>query len=174
MSIEKPEQFKKETELSSEVRDLILTFQKAKEARTEDEQNMLLEQFRLKLLKIVIPEGEGLPSENVQRLRKVLLEGSQNISNYIPVGGGTDGQRIWFRSQITVKGEGELDRLGKGANVEPFQDTYALDSKDDKPRWMAYYEPEGSSRGYGERYWKRYMEAFGNQVIDLLQELTNS
>ena len=146
MSSENPEQSKKESELSPEIKELLLTFQQAKQEKDEERQNGLLLKFREKLLHIVIPPGESLPSEHISRLRKVLLEGSQGISNYIPVGGGTDGQRIWFRDNVTT-GDDEVS------------------STDGKPRWMAYYEPEGSSRSYGERYWKRYMEAFGNQVV---------
>lgn len=162
---------KNKRELSPEAKDLILTFQKAKFAKSEEEQSKLIDEFHTKLCKIVVPSGEKV-SDSIPRISKVLLEGAQH-SSYIPVGGGTDGQRIWIRENIVVYGEDELSRLGKNAVVEEGSrdGIYAVTSKDFKPRWMAYYEPTESSRRFGEKYWKRYMEAFGHETVDLLQEL---
>jgi hypothetical protein len=170
-------------EMGLEAREVISLFQQAK-AATGDEQIKLLEKFREKLLDIVTPPGPNSmrPTTPGRTVKRVVLEETDDC---LAVGTGTSGQRIHFKQQIEVHNNWELaDRLGKGAkkNEETWEGTggekffnIRLESEDGKPRWMQYYRPQDKDYTTygGGKYWERFMNAFGGEIVDLLQEIEN-
>jgi len=155
-------------EISPDAQIIINLFGRLKRSRGEEEQRELAQLFYTQLVELITPKGEGHFQENSKELIKILLENSAAPNNYISVGSGTDGHRIWFKNGIRVPSEEEVRRLGKDAIVEKEEDDCWLRSKDGFPRWMAYYKPSSSSWPYGEKYWNRFMDNFGHPVVDLL------
>jgi hypothetical protein len=169
VSLEQPK--KEQREMSREVKALILTFQKIRSSKDENEQLKLIEEFHTKLLDIVTPDGENLPNDSPERLKKVLDGREMPATSYISVGSGTDGQRIWVQSHVIIENQEDAERLGKDAKSESVFGNIELESVDGRPRWLKYNKPEGTSWPIGKRYWERYIEKFGNPVVDLLQEI---
>jgi len=165
------EQDKKEPqEMTDEAREVIRLFQEAKLATDIEEQNKLLQNFYAGLMNIVTPEGERPNGQSDQELKRVVIDGKKlGGYNYLSVGGGTSGQRIYFKNHIIVPSGESPAIYGYDITPEEFQGQYELESKDRKPRWMTYYKPEGSDWSHGQPYWERFVKNFGNEIIDLVQ-----
>lgn len=155
-------------EISPLLRELKKLFQAAKKSTDQTEQFRLLRQFFEKLMAAVAPEGAH-PKQADENLKKIILERHFGPDNYLAVGGGTDGQRIFFMSGVVVNAQ-EAEQLGRGAVVETQGNFSFLDSKDNKPMWMVYTKPgdgKGNSWTHGKQYWRRFMQVFGYDIVNL-------
>ena len=149
-------------EMNERAREVILAFQKAKVAKNETEQAQLIQVFYQKLMKIVTPENEEFFQKIEKDLADIVLEGKD--PQYLSVGGGTAGQRIIFKNSIIIQNQSEQAKYGFDLQSNEFNE---LESQDGKPRWMVYGKPES----HGQRYWERFIGAFGDEVVDLLQAI---
>lgn len=167
MSLELPEQGR---ELKGEARELILLFQRARVSQNSEEQLALFQEFYNKLMEMVTPVEESVPKESAERVRQNVNR-EPGSGGYLSVGSGTSGQRIFFRNAIYVENEAQAQQLGRGAKTEKIEDKLEMTNEDGAPRWMHYPKPGKNDGAHGERYWKMYMARFGNEMVDLLQEL---
>ena len=169
-------------EMGPEVSEVISLFQKARKADDEKERIKLLEEFKLKLIRLLQSSTENSkPSfAESQELPRVLLTGEKKYfgDDMIFLGGGTSGQRIYFTNHVFLSNDAsKADHIGKNAKRSEYRSekderlSIELESNDGKPRWMTYFKPEGNDWKFGERYWKKFVEIFGDDTVDLLQEL---
>lgn len=176
--MERESKLESKLEMGPEASEIILLFQKAKEATDEKERLKLLEEFKVKLVRLVAQATRTIAED--QELPPILVTGVKKYSgdNIIILGGGTSGQRIFFKNKIEVYDQQKAERLGKDAKRTEFTWSkgkpnelfeITLESADGQPRWMAYYKPEGGDWKFGERYWKRFVEVFGDDIVDLIQ-----
>jgi hypothetical protein len=119
--------------------------------RTSDPSKRLqfLEEFKTRLVDLV--SDGSRQSARDQKVPAILATGEERYfgDDYIFVGSGTSGQRIYFLKDSSEPGGGQEE------------------SK--RVRWMGYSEPRERDRQFGERYWKKYMEIFGSEKVDLLE-----
>jgi len=137
-------------EMSEEAMGILKLFQEAKTTGSnEEKQNELLRAFYNGLMRIVLPEGEKSDTE----LKEILLGKGKKYfyQDYFIVGGGSSGQRIYFK--------------------EYNNSSHNIESNDKKPRWMWYPKPSGRSWTFGEQYWERFNRNFGGEIVDLLQNI---
>ncbi len=183
--MERESKLESKFEMGPKAREVISLFQKAKETSDEKEWVKMLEEFVVKLVKLVQPPPpHGGPTiAESQSLPRILITGERRSlgDDTIFLGGGTSGQRIFLKKEISIcDDQAKAERLGKGAIRKEFSGKKGqpgesleinLKSTDGKLRWMIYHKPEGGDWKFGERYWKRFVEVFGDDTVDLLQEL---
>ncbi len=167
-----PDQPEKHWELTPEAKEVFALFQRAKQTQDEKEQLALFKDFHTKLVRLLTPSQETpLIKVSGERIKKVVL--GLDPFNYIALGGGTGGQRIFLEKWVTIYNDRDkAERLGKGAEREIYtENEITLKSADGKPRWMKYPKPSGGDWHFGERYWNKYIEVFGDEIVDLEQEV---
>lgn len=156
-------------EIHEQAREIILIFQRAKAAQDGTERARLMQEFYQKLIAIVTPPNEGFFERTDQDLINIVLENTTH--NYLSVGGGTSGQRIYFRNTIMIPMDKDAKKYGADLQATEFSGFYELESQDGKPRWMTYHKPEGSNWPHGQRYWEKFIATFGDDIVDLLQKI---
>lgn len=178
--MERESKLESKFEMGHEAREIISLFQKAKITADEKERLKLLEEFKIKLVRLLV-QKTGTIAED-QQIPPILLTGEKKYfgDDTIFLGGGTSGQRIFLKKEISIYDDlAKAERLGKNATRKEFLWKKGqpgelleimLESADGKPRWMAYYKPEGGDLKFGWKYWERFVEVFGDEIVDLLQE----
>ncbi len=166
---------KQEIKLTPEAKEIISLFQQAIKETNEQEQDRLFQEFYMKLNQAVTPrDRKPKTSEMLYYMKDVALGKSRDKTLYI--GSGTSGQRIYFQNHIVIPSNerDKIARLAKDARIIEAGEWVEAESIDGKPRWMRYSQPGGGQGGdweLGKEYWNRYMKTFGEEIVDLLQEI---
>ncbi len=140
-------------EMSETARQAIANFQEAKLTQDPQRRRELVAAFLndvKQLTEGVTPARPFYRAPDVQRFERMLLE-QPDEGEYLPVGSGTAGQRIRFS--------------------ETHPDTEES-SPDTNTRWMYYIMPSESNWEYGGELWQRFVDNFGDWIVDLEQRLT--
>lgn len=159
---------------SKEGKRIIKLFQEAKMfANDEEIKDFLWQKFAERLVAAVTPKGERPHvGEMLYSMKDIALGGKRDDKFYI--GSGTAGQRIIFENHTVIpRGDTKtVERLEREAKkVYEAPNLVEFESADGKPRWMRYPKPEGESWKFGKDYWERYMETFGDETVDLLEDI---
>lgn len=163
-----------EQKLTAEAKVVVGLFQEAQKAADPIEKKRLLEEFVKKLVKLLSPSKSSNLMAKDQGVPAFLLTGIHKYfqDDCAHLGGGTAGQRIYFKNYITIYNDpARAEQLGRNALKTVYKDEIALKSADDKPRWMSYPLPEGNDLKFGRDYWPLFITNFGSDIVDLLQDL---
>ena len=144
-----PERFDVEKEMTPEAREIISAYQSLRVEKNPEVQKGLCMEFYTHLLELLAAPGERIPDDNPNRVAETLIDGEG--SGYIFLGSGTDGQRIFFKKVLWLPSKQKSD--------------------DGKVRWMQYIKPVGNSWNFGAKYWNKYMDIFGKETVDLMQDI---
>lgn len=152
-------------EMSEGASEVIALFQKAKQAEDHDKKVKLMQSFYSRLMQLITPKDEAHFNLSDQVLIDIL--NGKKMDNYLSVGGGTSGQRIYFENHIIIPSGEDPHKYGFDLESTQFGGFYELESKDRKPRWMLYRKPEGKDWSYGQRYFECFIKEFGDTIVDL-------
>lgn len=134
-------------ELTSQAKELIGLFQKAKSTDNLEHKIALLRQFVDKLHELISPGRSTWTPDD--QLAGIIIEGVNKSP--IPINTGTEGQRIYFSKRKSYDGNEQ--------------------STDGKVQWMSYPEPPKDDRYGGREFYNRFLENFGHDIVDMLQKL---
>lgn len=159
--------------MSPEAREIIALYQRFVLETNPEEQEKISQEFFRKLITAITPKGEEpRTSSELHRIKDILLGKQQD--NRLYIGSGTSGCRVPFDSQAIFPKAEETKIKEKSKEIkisEGLENTIDVEDEKRRHRFMKYYKPEGSDYKFGGRYWERYMETFGTEIVDLLQEL---
>lgn len=166
------EQGSREPIITPEGKAIIDLFQQAQHAE-EEEKKRILQEFIKRIVKALSPSEQSSFLAKDQGVPKILLTGEKKYfgDDCMHLGGGTAGQRIFFRESVFLTDPERAEDLGKDAIREETKTDILLKSRDGKVRWMAYPFPEGNDYKFGKEYWVKFIEVFGGDIVDLLQPL---
>jgi len=136
-------------ELSDDAKEAIRLFQAANAETDEDRKAELAMQFAKKLMSLVDPTGVSLLEDadpKIKALRPIFGK-----DEYFVVGSGSSGRRIRFR------------------NYNPDNEDEV--SEDGENRWMHYRKPSDEDWASSHKFWEAYMQTFGSESVDMLQEI---
>jgi hypothetical protein len=136
-------------ELSPDAKEIIGLFQKAKATENKEEQIVILRKFADKLNQMIGVEKRHFTWTPDKQLAPLIIDGSDKSP--FPISTGTEGQRIYFSSK------------------KPYE--LKEKSSDGKNKWMFYPEPPADDQYHGEIFYRRFIEQFGEEIVDMSQEL---
>ncbi|MBI4049196.1 MAG: hypothetical protein HY395_00035 [Candidatus Doudnabacteria bacterium] len=134
-------------ELTPQAKELIGLFQRARNSASPQDKTALLREFVNKLHELISPGRSTWTPDD--QLSGIIVEGVDKSP--IPIHTGTNGQRIYF------------------SRNKPYDGTEK--SADGKVQWMFYPEPPKDDRYGGREFYNRFLENFGDEIVDMLRKI---
>ena len=136
-------------ELGKDAQEVLTLFHQAKASFDPKKRLGLLRKMADKLAVLIDDPGKNFPVPD-NNLDRLILNGVNPNSDYLPIGTGTSGERVYFLSRHPESN---------------------LKSSDGKVRWMFY--PWNENKKFGRIYYERFLNQFGTDIVDLLGEGAN-
>lgn len=169
---QEPKMPKIEKVLSPEAREIIALYQKAIVETDPQKQEQICQEFYRQLIKAITPINQKpATGSELYRMKDILLGKGEGR---LYIGSGTSGCRIAFDNYLTLPKSEETkvrQHIKDIKVIDGFSNSFEVEDEKERRRWMRYYKPSNNDYKFGGRYWERYMETFGSETVDLLQEI---
>lgn len=138
-------------ERSREARELISIYQQGKIETDFNKKEQFALDFYQKLQTLLIGPVQSVESVRSSLPKEMIVDviygKGDYLNGYLAISTGTIGERIEFKCKLLQEG---------------------LKSSDGNVQWMRYQKPTESEYSRCGRYWEKFIEHFGSEVVDLL------